>query len=255
MKKIVYYSPTLSNEQIIEKMKKVLPFRFKPLSTEIIKRTRELENIDGRVAYIWGDGRYHHESYFFTKNKVKIKINYDYHCDFDGSATYVDYFNHMYYTQKDSTKIILPRGIELLKDKNEISKKFEEYINEIKIETKQFGKNSIALTIDCDAFRNFPAVPYWVYENASEPALLINLIKTIREKIALLDIGGLAPKIKDFKFMKDFSLDEIPQKNDTKIFLGEYDYLNKKFDKKIINRVGNYAIKIYIEVLSAFFFD
>lgn len=254
MKGVVYYSPTISNEIIVKKIKTMLPLKFKPLSSDILKRKEELEGIIGRAAYIWGDGTSHHESYFFTRNKIKMKINYDYHRDYDREPGYVTYFNHMYYAEKDGAKILTLSDVpcEIERDRKQIEKRLLNYAAEIINETKNAHKNSIALTIDCDAIKNFPAIPYWSYEDAPNASNIIRVIKELKEKIALLDMGGLIARIDDFDIIKKYDIEKAPTREETKQFLGWYDYLGKK-NKKTIKKVGNYALHIYVAILASYF--
>jgi len=252
--KRVYYSPSSSNEKIIQKLKKITKLKFEPLPSDPIARTERLKTIKEGI-YIWADGRTHHESYFFTYKKAKGKINIDAHSDFD-DGFYIDYYNHMRYTMRDNVEIITTRYIENTMTKEEKKEALIKTIEEAEQAMKKNRVKEYALTIDCDAIIGFPVINYWVYDWALEPIALIEKLKNMRGRVALFDFGGLAPNIKDFELRgKDLEkvLEKPPAHKEIMMFTGELDYLGKKAIKQsVIDKVGTYATAVYAALIDIF---
>ncbi|MBU0591628.1 hypothetical protein KKG55_07485 [Candidatus Micrarchaeota archaeon] len=248
----VVFAPTQSNKVLIAKFKEMPGLRkcrFKALSEEPDRRNMELFFLRGRMAYIWGDGNRHGESFFFTLDpRIKLKICYDQHSDeyrnYDGNepknVSDVDCSNHMTATKMTDTKTLGMR--------NHLQFVHKEY----RYLTDKIAGCEIATTIDCDLLPAFPVqAGYILPNNGGNPDLLINSISDIVPKIYRLDLGGLIEEIPDFELLEQ-KLIRIPTMEETLEFVNMPSGTIGPETKKVLNLVGSYATMFYANVLEVF---
>jgi len=111
----VHYVPNQTHRVLVAKLERVPKIKgaciFVPLAEEWYKRKPQLEEMarsGARKVFLWGDGKRHHESYWFTRESgIKVKINVDYHDDARARKP-ADFGSHMFYTKNDGVKIFTP---------------------------------------------------------------------------------------------------------------------------------------------------
>ncbi|MFH2105849.1 MAG: hypothetical protein ABII22_01190 [Candidatus Micrarchaeota archaeon] len=242
----VHYSPTPANLKIIraiQRFQKAQSCDFIGLPQVSGVRISALMALDGKVAFVWGDGQAHHESYFFTLNRVKAKMNVDWH----GDTTYSPYVgpsSHMAWTQNQGVKIATG-----FNQHRELDKLIGFGL--------RFGNSEVALTIDCDGIINFPMQPKFMEfsldQNNRFPDLyfedVVRLIQEVGPRIQRLDIGGLIENIPDFDLV-DLE-GRFPSRKEIFAFLGHKPDIYP-LTPATTNKVCSYVVNIYASILEAF---
>jgi hypothetical protein len=228
---------------------------FIELPKDRTKRLRMLEQIEGRAAFIWGDGTNHQESYFFTQRQtgISLKANIDAHQDHNKIEAdwMIDHdmeLNcgiHMTRTENDGIEIIL-RPIAT----------YEGFLTEIEKRVGSYRKGSISITVDCDVFPLFPACHSWVSDSGIETELIVDLIRKISPHIARFDIGGIVEGIAKFTLVAKHEIG-TPTLEEVKL-VSRYQFSSENQDwrfvaKETFDRVCSRAFWIYADVLGAFF--
>jgi len=242
----IYYEPTQFNKKLAQVAKERLPgsHEFHPLSKYgAFRRHWQLKRIKEPAVFIWGSGWNHHESYYFTSNKVKAKVNIDQHSD---DLAYskgervrgVTCVNHVAMTAK--------LGVETL---SIVSSR----MNNVQI-PENFSSDKMALSVDFDCIPFFPASPIWALMDEKGGYRLETIVKFIddsKPRIRMLDMGGVANSVPDF--IVDNKI-RAPKSSDISEFC---DKLKTKqpMNKNTANVVLNYALDVYLRVLEAFVKD
>lgn len=225
----IYYVPTKSNELFASKMGARPEFkgRFVKLPPDDLcgpglrgclerdARLDELRNINGKAAFIWGDGFKHDESHHFTISVqgLKLKINFDRHDDCGKESGPIDYANHMRYCPEKCT-VVTPPLLEPVWDDDsygmrcpqlapeDFKRLFAQAVEYASSNT--CGPGSIAVTVDCDLFYGFPALYTFSapFDTGISPGMVAGFIKDFRAKIVRLDIGGLMQEMRDFDLLE-----------------------------------------------------
>ncbi|GEM_PF-1755205 len=287
-----YYTPTQTNRILVAKLERVPKIRdaysFVPLAEELHERKPQLEEIAKsrkRTVFLWGDGHRHDESYWFTftreMSNIEAKVNIDYHDDNNAGSRYLHHGNHMYYTQKNGMRIIIPEKIESYSDCSlKKPTRMERFLRRAKREGRKFGINEVALTIDLDGLVGLPVLEEWIYHNGLQPRQVVGLVRTLGTRIFRLDIGGLVEDMPDFDIV---SVGEIPKPFEVMSYLDDVTKLtgeqqikaidlkitnfqsfcssttaqnvertNDPKDKPLIDLVGSYTLDAYIKILGAY---
>ncbi|VVC02875.1 Uncharacterised protein [Candidatus Bilamarchaeum dharawalense] len=243
----VYYSPTQTNRVLVSKMKDMPKFRnviFLPLAEDQIERVGQLSRIEGRAAFLWGDGESHHESHFFTRDRAKLKINLDHHTDCE-DVRFISYFNHMTASRNSGMEIVVPSMGDLSSDLPHYT-----FLCRAMGIGARFGPNEVAITLDLDVIPHFPVLPKWMFTHGldiEQPAVLIHFLG---ERIGRLDLGGTVEWMPDFTFNPNVGLSIDPA--DLILFFGSHSD-RTSIDPGVLSRVGSVVLKAYILTLEAFF--
>jgi hypothetical protein len=232
----VYYDPTRSNQILVSKLRTIKFLEnceFIDLGPSHVPS--KLLLIEGRAAYIWGDGDKHGRSYYFTQKQARAKINLDLHSDLgyvNGGLPTCG--NHMGLTELDNLEVYVCFYSRLLVQ------------NGISFGLK-FKENEVALTIDCDALLNFPVVQKY-FGGQILLSDVMQVVRTLGPRLGRLDIGGLIEDIDDFAILE--SPLRIPTREETLAFIGrpKRQYLAQETK----NLVGSYVVEVYSYVLGAF---
>ncbi|MFH2106835.1 MAG: hypothetical protein ABII22_06245 [Candidatus Micrarchaeota archaeon] len=243
-KLIVYYSPTQANQVIVSKLRlleRLGQCEFIGLHQDQERRVEQLLKIEGKAAFLWGDGYQHCESYFFTRTGIRLKLNIDAHADC-GSDGYVSARSHMAFT-RDNQKIEIITPI----------KSTEERIRAVN-RGLEFADGEVGVTVDCDVFPGFPAKKEWIL---SEGLLLVEaalLIWDLGLRISRVDIGGLVERIPEFDLIRVPIAGNLPSCAEANYFvnvgnecLGQIPHIRETLD-----RIGSYVVQIYAGLLEAF---
>ncbi len=269
----VYFSPTQTNKTFVEKFHDDRRFNFKPLMEEEPYRIRQLAYLsafrDEPMAFLWGNGYAHHESFYFTRDAGLTKLNVDQHSDASLASSFPspNCGNHMSCTQSRGVRIVTP-----------ISSSWDitHTLNDPTLQSER-----VALTIDCDAITGFPACPVWLTEHGLMPAEVVRLVRLFGSRIARLDIGGLVEYLPRFDLLDNLP---IPTPTHAEAFAVSNlaaEWVNWGFDKNpgsatvysndgsgvrvvrnvpisqvlsqiTMDRVASYAFHAYHEVLKAY---
>lgn len=187
MDRRITYTPTATNQRLVRKLELLVKqARFQPLEDDIIRRTGQLSQLEGRVIHLWGDGEKHHESYFVTRERVRFKINVDRHSD-RADERYIDFNNHITASQGD--------GIVVATQVNKTNR-----LEDAKETALNYGVGEVGLTVDLDGVDEMPVLERWLwpYNMGLYGWEVRNLITALGERIGTLDIGGLIETIPDF---------------------------------------------------------
>ena len=242
----VYYRPTSSNCMFVSKVGQRNAFsscRFVPLEEGFNKRIMQLQQINGRAAFIWGDGCSHDESYFFTKStKVKVKANIDYHDDnylYTGKVTCA---NHMRRAAMDGIETIVPSFDVPIEQHFVVP--YYNLLSQIRSRAADLGKGELALSVDADLIKNFPAFLKWTNQHGLDVEEIADAVRSLGTKILRFDLGGMMEK------MPEFQLTESMEKPTTT----ESEDVARDFapSQSVIEKVGNYAFNAYSAILAAF---
>ncbi|MBU0586609.1 hypothetical protein KJ780_03785 [Candidatus Micrarchaeota archaeon] len=258
----IHYSPVQSNRMFVSKVQGLPAFKkceFVPLHERQLARTNQLREVKGRAAFIWGNGESHHESYFFTENRIRLKINVDGHSD-TVDAPYISPASHMRFTRNNGVKILTSNA----------QTDFSLFLLDAKNALISSNGDGAALTIDCDAIPCFPALPgYVLREGGILPQDIVPLIFHNGNKITRLDIGALIEQVPEFNFAPcSLGALDVPEYLAVRQFIDyardcktldditEHPILSKvanaKTFQKTIDAVMNYAFNIYTALLEAF---
>jgi hypothetical protein len=243
---------------MVAKLRELSRFKdvvFVALPADQRERWEELKAIDGRAAFIWGDGFSHHDSYYFTCNTaIQLKVNIDAHPDWSGRCMAIraltgkvvaDYAGHMDATEFDGVKIIVPNEVHELKEAD---------LRWI-VERITYSREVVALTIDCDVIPNFPTRRPWVFEDGIGASHIIAMVNAVRGRVLRLDVGGMVEGVSEFDFIIRERL-IIPTLEETRAVAMAKDPIYSKRPQPpadILNRVCSHAFWIYADILAAFF--
>lgn len=235
----VFYAQTPSNQKLFRKLvdaDRLHSMDFVPLDETSSTRKIRLAQIEGSCAFVWGDGYAHNESYQFTlQDRLKLKINVDGHADMSPVQDSLHYANHMWHSQQ--------RGLEVITQVNSslaLALARERGFN--------FGKEEVAVTVDCDAFYAFPSVGKWVSPNPFSVEDALGLIKVLGERVFRFDIGGVLAKIPDFDLVLP---GKSPGFKTTQQVVSALEQ-NRPVDPDLVNQVFSYAAEVYAKLLEAY---
>ncbi len=191
----IFYTPTPTNRTFAAhagRDERLRTHEFIPLAEGKAERIAELRSIEGRAAFIWGDGHSHDESYHFSLGKANHKVHVDQHednLDFRGE---VDFSNHMAAWEKAApASIYTIHGYRSLR--NSIS------VGGI---SRLLEKGDLALSVDCDCISRFPAMPYWTLTQMKGFSVedVVFFTSYLASSTSRFDIGGLPEGVGDFNF-------------------------------------------------------
>lgn len=250
----VFYSPTPSNRIIVAKLQtleKLKSCEFTPLVEEEARRRRQLRNIRGRAAYLWGDGNNHHESYDFTiQGRMKLKINVDHHTDDSEARSELDCGNHMAWSRRNGKRILISER--MLGTTNHLEKMMER----AKKVGLDYFEDEIALTIDLDGITGMPVLPKWLaHIETIDYKEVVDLIRTLDCRIFRLDIGGLIDELPDFELMQIPEGTKLSREDLLPFYLEVFPEtgLGAVLPKEqLFSIVGSYVVQVYAEILETF---
>jgi hypothetical protein len=251
----VFYTPTFTNQAMVARLRELDRFKdveFVALPTDRRERWNVLKAIDGRAAFIWGDGTSHHESYAFTYGTgIELKLNIDEHSDdfhcqiidrvlHDGEIDGIGYSNHMKVIESDRVE-----GIHL-----KWPRRLEEAKGRVRIEKE--GK--VAVTVDSDVFPLVPVRSRWISTRGLDPEAVAEFILHAGEKLIRLDIGGIVEGVERFDLIPRENL-VTPEMDEVRVVSDncQKDGGAPKVTQEIINNVVSRAFWIYADILGAFF--
>ena len=194
----VYFSPTKTNCQVIalaKQRRELQGCTFEPLSENIHERVQQLRGIGGRAAFLWGDGRHHHESYFFTPRQVvEAKVNLDHHSDLTSDG-FISFYGHMAHSRDAGIEVVTP---------NELDHDTNRLVSRALKAAARLDGAKLAVTVDCDIIPCFPVHREWIlydgFDRGLRTAEILDLVAFLAPRIARLDIGGMVEDAGPFEF-------------------------------------------------------
>ncbi len=247
----IFYSPSQFNRAFAAKMESRGGFpkstRFVPLASRNEESiARELSGLAGRAAFIWEGGGTHHYSYYFTKSSgASAKLNFDGHGDAVPTKR-LQCGSHMHFSERDGNETYTV-GSRLALD----------YAHSI---ASRHGR--IAVTVDCDVLKNFPAHAQWINYGDFGPSAedIAGFVSLASGRVLRLDIGGivdtshdLGSMVRNFKTVKDplKPPEDLEAYTFARALEGTADPA-QILDWHIVDRVLGYAFSAYSEILQAF---
>ncbi len=238
----VYFTPVRSNFLVVEHLSKDPRFNFLPLHEEEPKRLVQLEKLPPGAAFIWGDGNHHHDSYHFTRNSgATVKLNFDQHDDTTGFWPPATFSTHMAVTEADGVRI-------------ETAIDTADRIADL-VDDPSIMRSKIAVSVDCDGIRSFPACYHWMYYSPSSGLLaedISGFLRTTGPQFVSLDIGGLRENIPDFTFIHQPEPPSLEDVRAVSRFAVHNSVHYPAAGPNRTNRVLSYAVHVYHEILSAY---
>jgi len=258
--KRVFYTPTATNVAMVAKLRELSRFKdvmFVALPEDERERWKAIGVISGRAMMIWGDGKSHHDSYFFTLKRtgILLKANIDWHRDsempgpgksrFSRGLTTFGCANHMTVTEDDGVEIMVRPW-----------DSYAAFLDRIEARIRQQRHGNSAITIDWDVVPAFPAYPNWVYGDGIESDKIIQLIRNVAgiERFIRLDMGGVVLGVLNFDLIPKQEL-RMPSYGEVETISGIYQYPSQlcRVATEMRDRVMSKAFWIYADTIGAFF--
>lgn len=269
----VYYSPTPTNRFIVRELGKLLPpeqFRYIELDPDKEVRQGQLLSLPNeRCVFLWGDGRNHEESYYFTKMRAEVKVNIDRHTDGPLFHSHIltilkhdfrvyellkpGYSNHMDWSFYDGMLVYTPK-YEVF-DREGLGK-LRRMMSKSRDDIVGSGL-TIALTLDLDALKNYPARLPWLFQMGLDSKELALYITAIGRELRILDIGGT---IENLPSLETINIDlNPPTKQQVELVVANFQDVNQdetgklaKIGEEALNRVLAQVIRVHRDILNAF---
>jgi len=292
----VAYSPTKSNRLILAKIRP-LPMLdgigFAPLPKGQADRLELITKMSPEsrrnTLFLWGDGKHHDESYYFTarpetKGVKRLKVNLDPHSDeytclssgdgIDfktmkpkrGNLELMSFANHMSCTEANGVEIFTTerlttgsimgmffREVADLIIQGITKRGMMRYIRAASDRISSFD-GEVDATLDLDLVRGIPVLEQFIQTHDSiNAARLLAVLESVMPILFQFDAGGVIEDIPNFKLIEDIPLNKSPKESDVlTVISASKDPVLAQENQDIIDAVGSHTAMFLANVIRIF---